>query len=285
MLFLIFNYLSFGYIPSGNFLKDILGKFRGEPNMFKRLQAKKILSYFKNIPKSKVLDFGCGSGYFSYEIAKLGHDVYAVDINSINIEFSKKYFPNSFGELKFKTLNLDQPLPFSDAYFDVIFLSEVIICLKNPELELKKLAKALNKNGFLIISNTLGRINIRNAYEKTFHFCLTLSRCILKKKFPKNYIEFCKLFFEADNLKKTNWFSQDELSCLLIKSGFYIKSIKYPYGKTSFNLLEWYQFIKISKGNGLQIPFSIFVYIFFEFLNFFSLKRDRANLIIIAKLA
>ena len=73
------KYHNFGYIPTGS-IRDIRGKLFGHINLLKRLQAKDIMKALNIEPGDLLLDFGCGSGYMTVEMAKLGKKTYGIDI-------------------------------------------------------------------------------------------------------------------------------------------------------------------------------------------------------------
>ena len=74
------------------------------------------------IPKDgsgkNVLDIGCRSGYFSKILEEMGCEVTSIDIE-------KKY-------KKYQIVNINNPMPYKDGYFDIIWYSEVIEHLNKP---------------------------------------------------------------------------------------------------------------------------------------------------------
>ncbi|CAG8742922.1 2893_t:CDS:2, partial [Dentiscutata erythropus] len=80
-------------------------------------------------PGSKILDIGCGSGHWSFEIAQDFPDanVYGVDISST--------FPVSIKpkNCHFQTCNITEGLPFKDEEFDYIFMRYMIFALKDHQ--------------------------------------------------------------------------------------------------------------------------------------------------------
>ena len=70
------NYRNFGYLPEGSFFKDLFGKAFGYRNLFKRLQARDIIERLAIQPDETVLDFGCGNGHFTVEMAKQAKKAY-----------------------------------------------------------------------------------------------------------------------------------------------------------------------------------------------------------------
>jgi SAM-dependent methyltransferase len=52
-------------------------------------------------PNSKIIDFGCGPGLYDYELGKLGHTVFGIDINKESIKYANKHSKIS-GKIKYK---------------------------------------------------------------------------------------------------------------------------------------------------------------------------------------
>ena len=106
---------------------------------------------FNNSYNKKALDFGCGSGFVSIELAKNGFMVIAYDIDP---ECQKNFF-NLSKEIKDKIdfhtgeLNLFNSY---DQYFDIIICREVFEHVPDRIELLKLFKKILSPNGLLIIS-------------------------------------------------------------------------------------------------------------------------------------
>lgn len=96
----------------------------------------------------RLLEIGCGKGYFLKKVEKINCDVYGIDINKQAINFAKN-------ELSLKnvfSLELKEFLKNNDLNFDVICFFHVLEHLENPKDFFHKVSKILNKNGFLCIS-------------------------------------------------------------------------------------------------------------------------------------
>lgn len=71
---------------------------------------------------AKVLDAGCGVGFFSAKLKEAGYEVTGMDISEQAIQQALQSYP----DIQFVCNPLDGPYPFGDEEFDVIFSTEVI---------------------------------------------------------------------------------------------------------------------------------------------------------------
>ena len=109
-----------------------MGRFIGFPNLHKRLQAKEILEFIIPHKGERILDFGCGGGFFAYEFARRG--AHAVGLDVVPLPNSRE---TANGRVDFVKVEPDVPIPFQESFFDTVFLSEVLVVLSNPKLVLQ----------------------------------------------------------------------------------------------------------------------------------------------------
>jgi SAM-dependent methyltransferase len=55
-------------------------------------------------PNSRIIDLGCGPGLYAYELGKLGHTVFGIDINNESIKYANKHSKIP-GKIKYKWSN------------------------------------------------------------------------------------------------------------------------------------------------------------------------------------
>lgn len=102
-----------------------------------------VISELPLTKKSKILDFGAGSGVNLNMLKKYGN----VDIHE------KNKFARSQLKKKYKNINkVFSNLKLKKNYYDLILLADVIEHVKKPKILLKELKKSLKKNGFLLIT-------------------------------------------------------------------------------------------------------------------------------------
>ncbi len=105
----------------------------------------------------KILDVGCGAGYFSLELAREGHDVLAIDIAEQNIQIAKETlksnpYKKGFGSLDYKVSSIEALSNKREDYrdFDVILYSGVLHHLEDIDSALKLSNQLLVDDGIII---------------------------------------------------------------------------------------------------------------------------------------
>lgn len=93
--------------------------------------------------KGKILDIGCGSGYFLKLARDRGWDVYGTEVNPYFLKFAKEKFGIEVLQNDLKK--------FKDEQFDVVSLLEVIDQFRFPKEELVEVKRVLRKGGLLVI--------------------------------------------------------------------------------------------------------------------------------------
>jgi SAM-dependent methyltransferase/MoaA/NifB/PqqE/SkfB family radical SAM enzyme len=93
-----------------------------------------------------ILDIGCGSGANSLALAQKGHQLHGVDISDVAIE---KYRRSGF---KGQVADIEQGLDYPEAFFDLVFCSEVIECMISPGDLIAEINRVLKPGGLLVLS-------------------------------------------------------------------------------------------------------------------------------------
>ena len=100
-----------------------------------------------NWKSKKILDVGCGTGYFSYKAAKKGADVLGIDFSAEAIEIAHTKYQHS--HLKYQQMDVKK---IKDKY-DVIVSIGTLEHMDNPLQILKLFKKHLNLKGKIIITS------------------------------------------------------------------------------------------------------------------------------------
>lgn len=115
----------------------------------------KIRNIFKTIRKGcgnlhgkRILDVGCGGGFFANEFFKLGADVVGIDYSKYAINFSK----DRFSDIDFRVASGYSLEMFEKESFDIVTLLDVIEHMSNQNETLSELYRVLKPGGYLVIS-------------------------------------------------------------------------------------------------------------------------------------
>lgn len=238
-----------GFIPDLRRLKKVEWFYNNvwrEPE-FVEISLMPEINFVLRIAKKKggkVLELGCGYGYLTLELARLGLDTVGVDISPKSIEIAQKFaddnpFKEGFGSLKYKCGNiLSMNLGIEE--FDTIIFFGTLHHMPEIDLVLSKVSNALKHNGNLIVCEPL-----RNKFTKKSAEFAAILRAILPTWIPyeeklrdldnseswQNYVE--KIFGEytySDEYEQSpldNTVSSEEIMLNKIKEYFSIKMIEH----------------------------------------------------------
>ncbi len=145
---------------------------------------KKFLEKFfpKDFKGKKILDFGCGIGYYSEFFRKRNANVTGIDPSPLYIKLARKKFAEGknliFKELSFETVS-DFKLMGDDKY-DIIYLSDVLLYYFEPykKLDIKPqdllgmLRKHMNPGGSIYVMDPHGCFHLQPWMGETMPFML-----------------------------------------------------------------------------------------------------------------
>lgn len=93
-----------------------------------------------------VLDVGCGPGFFSVLLAKLGYEVTAIDYTENMLAEARKNAAYYGVKIDFRQMDA-QNLDFEDGIFDLVISRNVLWNLEQPEQAYKEWLRVLKPNG------------------------------------------------------------------------------------------------------------------------------------------
>ncbi|WP_052598073.1 bifunctional 2-polyprenyl-6-hydroxyphenol methylase/3-demethylubiquinol 3-O-methyltransferase UbiG [Aureispira sp. CCB-QB1] len=145
-----------------------------------------------------VLDFGCGSGLISIELAKAAQDIVAIDTSEKMIKIAQDKSNNIPQKISFLYTDLfDQR--FKNNSFDIILAFNVLHYVPDTKKTLKKIYTLLKPNGIFISSTA----------------CLGEKRSL-----PRI---FMTVLLKLGIMPTTNFYTKIKLQQSIQQSGFFIK--------------------------------------------------------------
>lgn len=113
--------------------------------------------HFLAYPQCEVLEIGCGTGRHTQKLAKIGHNISALDLSENMLQIAKSRLAN-YPKINFYNGDiLDKDFlkksGIGNKEFDIIILALVLEHIENIELLFKVLANLLSVGGRVIISD------------------------------------------------------------------------------------------------------------------------------------
>lgn len=188
---------------------------------------------YKN--SGRMLDVGCGNGYFLSAAERNGWEVYGTEVSSYSIEYCK----NKFGIQVQRGEIIDTE--YADNYFDVITLWHTFEHVKNPITYLQEFNRILKRDGLIFI-------------------------LVPNEKFLLNYLKGWNWIGKSEILEHLFFFSANTLDAMLVKTGFKaihrsigaLESIRNCFRQkvtNSFSMVGrlFYFLFKVNVGETIQI--------------------------------
>ncbi len=134
-----------------------------DPGAFERLlreereheeRPREILKKFGITPGSKVLEVGCGPGFYLPFISETVSDsglVVGSDIQIEMLKIAKKHISRRNINNIYLTANSEEHLPFVTGAFDFVLLAHTLHELRKPQKLLQEIHRVLKKNGILTL--------------------------------------------------------------------------------------------------------------------------------------
>jgi SAM-dependent methyltransferase len=116
----------------------------GLPQRSRAGSLEAVLAVADALPRGRALDLPCGPGLASEALRRLGFQVTAADLDEKGFAAGP--------EIRFQRLDLDRPLPFADASFELVHCGDGIEHLENPMAALRELARVLAPGGSLLLT-------------------------------------------------------------------------------------------------------------------------------------
>ncbi len=122
----------------------------------KELESPKLLLWQQEIEeklkgreKGRVLDVGCGGGFFSILLAKAGYDVVGIDLSPAMVNEATRLAKDMGASAKFSVMDAEA-LDFDEGTFDVVIARNVTWNLPHPAKAYEEWLRVLKKGGVLL---------------------------------------------------------------------------------------------------------------------------------------
>lgn len=115
----------------------------------RKLWQDEIITNLPDKEHLKILDVGCGPGFFSVILSALGHDVVGIDLTESMIKKAKEIADMLDYNIDFRVMNA-QELDFENEEFDVVISRNLTWTLPNIEEAYKEWYRVLKKDGVLL---------------------------------------------------------------------------------------------------------------------------------------
>ena len=119
-------------------------------NSWTERRAQEILALIRglSLDHPKLLDFGCGRGWFTERLADLG-EAHGIDLSPEGIASAQARRP----DIRYMAANVyDAPLPLN--YFDVVVSQEVIAHVEDQDKYVARAAQVLKPGGYFIVTTS-----------------------------------------------------------------------------------------------------------------------------------
>ena len=110
---------------------------------------REISAWIPKDKKLKILDVGCGTGFFTILLAKEGHEVIGVDLTPEMIEQSIKLAKEEQANCHFRVMDAEK-LEFEDEAFDLVITRNLTWTLPDVEQAYGEWKRVLKKGGILL---------------------------------------------------------------------------------------------------------------------------------------
>jgi len=234
--------LPFGYCPQPTYLKDLALRLFGWPNWMRRVQGPVMLRWLKPCEADKILDVGCGSGPFTYELAKTAGMVVGLDItlgqNWTNVIRKAK-------NVRYVLADAER-LPFKKGCFSKVLASSVVQMVPRPQRLLVECARVLPVGGLLALSTPTDHVLLPKLLEKVGRG--------LAGTGLSGYEVLLDRLARAFGAWGRGLFSQQEIVEAVSSAGMTVRECAWVPGKLSSSLYELVLLFALRTGMPLSSP-------------------------------
>lgn len=138
-------------------MSDTIGKWNDaamafatdqERSAFAEANRAVVKERFQKLNGERVLDLGCGYGYYTDWFQCIGGHPVGIDGAAAMIAIARERYP----ECEFDVADITKPLPFPDESFDIVFCNQVLMDTEHAETVFAESRRVLKRGGILYYS-------------------------------------------------------------------------------------------------------------------------------------
>ena len=115
---------------------------------YSKVNRELVKQRFPGFNGEKVLDLGCGYGYYTNYFQKAGAEAVGIDGSEAMIRLAGQRYPG----VDFSLFDINNPLPYEDGIFDLVFCNMVLMDIENIEDVIREVRRVLKDNGIFYYS-------------------------------------------------------------------------------------------------------------------------------------
>lgn len=119
-----------------------------ETSEYAESNKKIVMRRFKHFSGEKILDIGCGYGFFTDYFRSIGANAYGIDGSEKMIEIARERYPLT----SFSVADITKPLDIESDRFEMIFSNQVFMDIENIDLVFSECSRLLKTGGILYYS-------------------------------------------------------------------------------------------------------------------------------------
>ena len=189
-------------------------------------------SLVNDVKNKKILDFGCGNGWLSFQLEKQGASVWGIDISEELIKIAKRLENNN---INFQVMP-GENLEFGSNFFDIIIGNSI---LHHTELKssIKEIERVLNHNGSAVFIEPMNE----NIILKFWRLVTPWRRSADEKALDYNDIQYINSVFPESTFHYFSFLSILPLGLSIIcpNSNYIVSLIKF-FDKIDSKILAWF---------------------------------------------
>jgi SAM-dependent methyltransferase len=113
-----------------------------------------MISMLPDLDNRRILDAGCGSGWYAMQLLARGATVDGIDLSPAMVDYARArlHAAGSDDRVTLQVGDLARPLPFADAIFDGIVSPLVLHYMRDWRPALREMRRVLRPDGWLLFS-------------------------------------------------------------------------------------------------------------------------------------